>query len=116
MEIWFDGSSDGCRAAWAALVLADGRKPRLVYGTGHHVATGSADRWAARRVLLRLREMIAAEDTVVVVSDRLDNVSAPVNRHPRLEWVWRSRSHPLIRRLDRLANRLRRDLPLPVTA
>ena len=116
MEVWFDGSSDGSYAAWTALVLGDGRKPRLLYGTARHVASGSADRWAARSVLRRLQAEIAEAYQVVLVSDRQENTANPVNRHPRLEWIWRSRSHPLIKRLDRMANHLRRDLAQQVTA
>lgn len=116
MEIWFDGSSDGYRAAWAALVLEDDCKPRLLYSTAGCISPDNTDRWAARRILRRLQKMIAAADHIVVVSDRLDNITHPVNRDPRLEWVWRSRRHPLIRRLDRVANALRRSLPHPAKA
>ena len=117
MEIWFDGSADGSRAAWAALVFEDGSKPRLLYGTARDVKAGTADRWAARRVPHRLRDTIAAAaGVVVVVFDRRDDISLPVNRDPRPHWTWRSHRHPLIHRFGRLANRLRRGLPLPATA
>lgn len=116
MEIWFDGSSDGYRAAWAAVILEDGEKPRLVYGIGFNVISDSVDRWAARLVLRRLQDRIAAANHIVLVSDRQDNVTHPVNRDSRLEWLWRSRRHPLIQQLDHVANDLRRALPLPTFA
>ncbi len=114
MEIWFDGSSDGYRAAWAAVVLQPGRKPRLIYGIGAGIPCHEVDRWAARRVLSRLRDGLAAP--VMLVSDRTDNVTNPVVDSPTLAWAWRSRRHPLIRKLDRMANRLRRAQPLPAAA
>jgi hypothetical protein len=111
MEIWFDGSTDGCRSAWAALLMEIGRKPRLIYGTAQNIPCGDVDRWAARQVLARMKNRCPGN--LMLVSDREDNSSHPVNGDPRLIWTWRSRRHPVIRYLDRVANALRRDIPVP---
>lgn len=110
MEVWFDGSADGKRAAWAALALEDGSKPRLFYGIGRDIPCHLADRWAAQQVLDKLRERIPGN--IRLVSDRQDNICDPVDPHPRLSWMWRPRHHPVIQRLDLVANALRRNLPM----
>jgi hypothetical protein len=104
-EIWVDGSSDGSRAAWAAF----GRKPKLLYGTARDISCGDVDRRAARQALKRLGDRL--DENLLLVSDRQDNASHPVLRHPKLTCAWRSRRHPLIRHFDRIANTLRRALP-----
>jgi hypothetical protein len=114
MEIWFEGSADGRRAAWAALILNVGRKPRLIYGTACNIPCSNADRWAARQVLARQGGM--PPNDVMMVTDRQDNVTNPVNRRPRLSWMWRSRRHPVIHHVDREANALRRGLIPPMMA
>lgn len=114
MEIWFDGSADGRRAAWAELILETGRKPLLIYGTADDIPCDNIDRWAAHQVVRRLGR--APSGPVLVVSDREDQVSNLESRRPRLIWAWRSHRHPVIRQLDRIANCLRRALPLPTAA
>jgi len=94
MEFWFDGSADGRRGAWAALILIDDQKPRQIYGTARDIPGDSVDRWAARQVLRRLGNPLVGE--ILLISDRKDNSHNPVSRLPALTWIWRPRRRPLI--------------------
>ncbi|HXP98018.1 MAG TPA: hypothetical protein VN809_14985 [Telmatospirillum sp.] len=107
-----DGSSDSKRAAWAAMVKENGCEPQFVTGTGRDVPLCICDRWSMRQALIHLNPILAGRDSqsVIVVTDLESNVISPVDPRP-FRWVWVPRWHPFIRKLDRMANKLRLSIP-----
>ena len=100
-----DSSSDGLHAAYAALLLRDGSKPRLILGTAHGISTGMVEIWGAKLAARRARGVIGPHAWLTVFTD----CQTLTLRKQRFltSYHWMSRKDPAIRLMDRLARSLR---------
>lgn len=108
VRIVFDATADGRRAAYVALLLERGHKPRLLYGTGTTVAFAQVEFWALARLLRRANTRYAGQRPLLVFTDCQAIVDTRGSVHVQYRWL--PRTSPLMRHLHRAANALRRSL------
>lgn len=109
VKIAIDASADPRRAAYVAIIVDEGHKPRLVYGTGYHVGCGYAEAWGINRVLRRVNTRYAGRRPLLVFTDNLGITQSRGNVHVQYRWL--PRSNRLMQHLHRAANALRKSLP-----
>lgn len=110
IQVYVDASSDGRRAAFAALILEDEKKPRLIYGTGHCVCTKDVEAWGIKRALRRINIEHQGARPIVVFTDAQRLVLERLGGHVRYCWV--PRKDEVIQQLHWVANALRKSLPM----
>lgn len=108
-SIVIDSSSDGYRAAYVALVIVPGEKPRLLYGTAIGIRSGDVERWGIRRVVARTNRRHGGGHPLLVFTD--SKSIADTARSVHVHYRWLPRDTPLICQLHQAANALRRSLP-----
>lgn len=110
VKIVIDCSSDRIRAAYVALIVDGGQKSRLIYGIGWHIGPRDIEMWGIKRALRRVNTRYDGQRPIIVYTDALAVVNTRGNVHVQYRWL--RRNDPLMRHLDRAANRLRRSMPL----
>lgn len=110
IQVYVDASSDKKRSAFAALILEDGKKPRLIYGTGHCVCQKDVEAWGIKRALRRINTEHHDARPIVVFTDARRLVLERLGGHVRYCWV--PRRDEVIQQLHGVANALRWSLPM----
>ncbi|TNC95037.1 MAG: hypothetical protein FD119_2824 [Stygiobacter sp.] len=110
VKIVIDASSDGRRAAFVALIVVDGKKPRLIYGTGESVSFRDVEAWGIKRALRRVNIEHDGSRPIIVFTDAQRLVLERLGGH--VKYCWLPRKNPLMQNLHRAANALRKSLPV----
>lgn len=109
VKIAIDASSDGLRATYVALVVTYDEKPRLIYGTGTHVAHADVEWWGIKRAIRRVNTRFHGQRPILVFTDNLAIVNSRGSVHVQYRWL--PRTDRLMQHIDRAAKCLRRSLP-----
>lgn len=109
IKIFVDSSSDGWRAAFAALIVEDGVKPRLIYGSAWHVSFGVVEAWGIKRAMRRVNAAHKGVRPIIVFTDDQRLVLSRLGGGIR--YCWLPRTDDVMRFLHKVANGVRRSMP-----
>lgn len=84
IKVFIDSSADGHRAAFVALIVEDGKKPRLIYGTGGSVSYSNVEAWGIKRALKRVNTEHHGSRPIVIFTDGQRLVLEQIGGHVRI--------------------------------